>query len=157
MTSKAKTVAEYLASLPEDRRAAIQVIRKEILKNLAKGFEEGMLYGMIGYYVPHSLYPPGYHCDPKQPLIFVGLASQKNHMAIYGMCNHGSSEHEAWFRKEWAKSGKKLDMGKACVRFRKLDDLPLALIGKAIARVSVNDFIRHYELVIKTTVRRKRA
>ena len=109
MQSKATTVEEYLAELPEDRRAAIQAVRKVILKNLDKGYEEGMQYGMIGYYVPHKVYPAGYHCDPKQPLPFASLASQKNHMAVYLM---GSQKHQEWFRKDWAKTGKKLDVGK---------------------------------------------
>ncbi len=157
MQSKAKTVKEYLAGLPEDRRAAIQAVRQVILKNLDKGFEEGMTYGMIGYYVPHKLYPAGYHCDPKQPLPFAGLASQKNHMAVYLMCIYGSREQEGWFRKEWAKTGKKLDMGKSCIRFRKLEDLPLEVIGKAIARVPVKEYIAYYESVIKASGKRKKA
>jgi hypothetical protein len=141
MISKAKTIAEYLASLPADRRTAIQAVREVILKNLDDDYSEGMQYGMIGYFVPHSIYPAGYHCDPKQPLPFAGLASQKNHMAIYMMCIYGSADQEKWFRAEWAKTGKKLDMGKSCIRFKKLDDLPLELIGRAIARVPAKKFI----------------
>ena len=157
MQSKAKTVTEYLAELPDDRRAAIQAVREVIRKNLGKGYEEGMQYGMIGYYVPHKVYPPGYHCDPKQPLPFAALASQKNYMSLYLMCVYGSPEHEQWFRKEWAKTGRKLDMGKSCIRFKKLEDLPLAVIGKTIARVPVKDYIGYYESVIKTSGTRKRA
>lgn len=149
MTSKAQTVKEYLAELPADRRAAIEAVRAVIRKNLDKGYQEGMQYGMIGYYVPHKVYPPGYHCDPKQPLPFAGLASQKNHMALYLMCIYGSPQHEAWFRTEWAKSGKKLDMGKSCVRFKKLEDLPLEVIAQAVARVPVKDFLAHYESAVK--------
>ena len=108
-----------------------------------------MQYGMIGYYVPHSVYPPGYHCDPKQPLPFAGLASQKNYMSIYLMCIYGDGEHAAWFREAWAKTGKKLDMGKSCIRFKKLDDVPLKVIGQAIKRVPVKKYIEHYESVIK--------
>ena len=155
MISKARTVDEYLAALPADRRAAIQSVREVILKNLGPGYEEGMQYGMIGYYVPHSVYPPGYHCDPKQPLPFAGLAAQKNHMAVYLMCVYGSPEHEAWFRKEWARTGKKLDMGKSCIRFKQLEDLPLDVIGKAIARVPIRDLVAHYESAIKTGSKRK--
>lgn len=157
MQSKAKTVEEYLASLPDDRRTAIQAVRKVIRKNLDKGYEEGMTYGMIGYYVPHKLYPAGYHCDPKQPLPFASLASQKNHMALYLMCVYGGTEHESWFRKEWAKTGKKLDMGKCCVRFKKLEDLPLEVIGKTIARVPSKEYIAYYESVIKTSGKKKKA
>jgi hypothetical protein len=145
MISKAKTVAEYLASLPPDRRTAIQAVREVILKNLDDKYVEGMQYGMIGYFVPHSVYPAGYHCDPKQPLPFAGLASQKNHMAVYLMCIYGGAEHEKWLRVEWARTGKKLDMGKSCIRFKKLDDLPLDLIGRAIARVPAKKFIANYE------------
>ncbi len=155
MQSKAKTVKEYLAGLPEDRRAAIQAVRKVILKNLDKGYEEGIQYGMIGYYVPHKLYPAGYHCDPKQPLPFANLASQKNHMAVYLMCTYISRDHEEWFRKEWDKIGRKLDMGKSCIRFRKLEDLPLEVIGKAIASVSVKELIGYYESNIKTMGKKK--
>ena len=141
MTSKATTVAEYLNSLPEDRRAAISAVRKVILDNLPKGYEECMNYGMIGYVVPHSLYPAGYHCDPKLPMPFAGLASQKNHMAIYVMTVYGDNDTEKWFRKAWATTGKKLDMGKCCIRFKELEDIPLDVIGKLIARVPVKDWI----------------
>ncbi len=150
MQSKAKTVDQYLADLPDDRREALQAVRAVVLKNLPKGYEEGMQYGMIGYFVPHSVYPPGYHCDPKQPLPFAGLASQKNHMSIYLMCIYGDEEQQAWFRDAWAASGKKLDMGKSCVRFKKLDDVPLKVIGEAIRRVPAKKFIDHYESVIKS-------
>lgn len=154
MTSKAKNVAEYLASLPPDRRAAIEAVRRVIRSNLDKGFEEGIQYGMIGYYVPHSIYPDGYHCDPRQPLPFVGLASQKNHLSLYMMCIYADKEHEQWFRAEWAKSGKKLDMGKSCIRFKQIEDVPLETIGKAIARVSLKDHIAFYESAIKNMGKR---
>ena len=150
MISKAKTVNEYLAELPEDRRAAIEAVRTVILKNLDKRYEEGMQYGMIGYYVPHSVYPDGYHCDPRQPLPFASLASQKNHMAIYLMCVYGSPEQEARFRKEWTKTGKKLDMGKSCVRFKKVEDLALDVLGQTIARVPADKYIEFYERAIRT-------
>jgi hypothetical protein len=118
MQSKAATVDEYLASLPADRRAALQAVRKVIHANLGKGFKEGMQYGMIGYCVPHSVYPRGYHCDPKQPLPFASLASQKNHMSFSLMSVYLDSAEERWFKAAWQKTGKKLDMGKACVRFQ---------------------------------------
>ena len=149
MQSTAQTVKEYLDSLPPDRREAIQAVRQTILANLDPSYKEGMQYGMIGYHVPHSVYPPGYHCDPKQPLPFAALASQKNYMSVY-LCVYGNPEMEAWFRKEWAKTGKKLDMGKSCVRFKKLDDLALDVIGQTIARMPTKKFIEHYEKVIKT-------
>ena len=154
MASEAKTVDQYLAELPDDRREALQAVRAVIVGSLPKGYEEGMQYGMIGYYVPHSVYPPGYHCDPKQPLPFAGLASMKNHMSIHLMCVYSDPELEAWFRDAWAKTGKKLDMGKACVRFKKIDDLPLKLIGQTIKRVPVRKFVRQYESVINPAAKR---
>ncbi|MHC4092113.1 MAG: DUF1801 domain-containing protein [Planctomycetota bacterium] len=154
MQSKAKTVNQYLAELPDDRREALQAIRAVILKNLPKGYEEGMLYGAIAYFVPHSVYPPGYHCDPKQPLPFAGLASQKNHMSISLMRIYDDPGHETWFRTAWAKTGKKLDMGKSCVRFKKIDDVPLKVIGEAIKRVPAKKFIEYYESVVKPAGKR---
>jgi hypothetical protein len=148
MQSKAATVEEYLAELPEERREALEAIRAVILKNLPKGVEEGMQYGMIGYYVPHSVYPAGYHCDPKQPLPYASLASQKNYISLYLMGLYSNTEHEAWFCEEWKKAGKKLDMGKSCVRIKKLEDAPLQVIGKAIKRVPVKKHIESYEAVI---------
>jgi hypothetical protein len=166
-SSKAKSVAEYLNELPAERRSAIEAVRKVILKNLDKGYEEGMQYGMIGYYVPHARYAPGYHCDPKQPLPFAGLASQKNYVSIYLMgvycgCADGSKGETAeakWFRTAWAKTGKKLDMGKACVRFKKLEDVPLDVIGQAIARIPAKDYIARYESFLNSrdTGKRKKA
>jgi hypothetical protein len=148
MISAAKSVSEYLAFLPADRREAIETVRATIWKNLDKDYEEGMQYGGIGYYVPHRIFPAGYHCDPTKPLVFAGLASQKNYMALYLMCVYGSEEHKEWFRREWAKTGKKLDMGKSCIRFRKLDDLALDVIGKAIARVPARKYIALYESIL---------
>ena len=154
MQSKAATVAEYIASLPDDRKAAIEAVRKVILKNLGKGYAEGMTYGMIGYFVPHSVYPAGYHCDPKMPLGFAGLASQKNYMSLYimplYMSGDGGQEPELleWFRGAWAKTGKTLDMGKACIRFKRLEDLPLDVIGEAIRRVPAELYIQQYEAAL---------
>jgi hypothetical protein len=154
MQSKATTVEGYLAELPEDRREAIQAVRETILKNLDKDYEEGMLYGMIGYYVPHRIYPAGYHCDPKQPIGFAGLASQKNYMSLYMMCFYGSSGEREWFENEWAKTGKKLDRGKSCIRFKKLDELPLDVVGKAIKRITAQKFIAFYEQAMKMNQQR---
>lgn len=157
MANKITTVEQYLSNLPDDRREALSAVREVILKNLPKGYEEGIQYGMIGYYVPHSVYPPGYHCDPKQPVPFASLASQKNHMSIYLMCIYSDNEHEKWFREEWAKTGKKLDMGKSCVRFKKIEDVPLKLIGQVIKRVPAKKFIEHYESAIKGTSKKSTA
>lgn len=149
MQSQAKTVSAYLRELPEDRRAAITAVRDVILKNLQPGFEEGIQYGMIGYYVPHSVYPAGYHCDPKQPLPFTSLASQKNYMSLYLMACYGQPEEEQWLRDQFALAGKKLDMGKSCVRFKKLEDLPLSIVGEAIRRVTVTAYIATYEAALQ--------
>jgi uncharacterized protein YdhG (YjbR/CyaY superfamily) len=151
MQSKATTVKAYLASLPPDRREAIEAVRKVILKNLDKDFEEGMSYGMIGYYVPHSVYPAGYHCDPKLPLPYVNLASQKNHMAVYMMCIYSDPKLAEWFVDAWAKTGKKLDKGKACIRFKKLDDLALDVIGQAIKKVPAKKYIAAVEAGLALT------
>jgi Domain of unknown function (DU1801) len=156
MQSKATSVRQYLKELPADRRAAIEAVRKIILGNIDPLIEEGMQYGMIGYYIPHTVYPPGYHCDPKQPLPFICLASQKNYMSLYLGCIYGRPEVEKQFHSDWAKTGKKLDMGKACLRFRKVEDLALDIIAKSIRDVSVPRFIEFYESVIKTMRSRKR-
>ena len=148
MQSSAKTVDEYLKSLPADRRAAINAVRKVILANLPEGYEECMSYGMIGYLVPHRIYPKGYHCDPSLPLPFANLASQKNHMALYLMCCYGDKATDQWFRKAWEAAGKKLDMGKSCVRFKKLEDVSLEVIGQLIARVPVKKYIARMEQVL---------
>ncbi|MHC4274611.1 MAG: DUF1801 domain-containing protein [Planctomycetota bacterium] len=145
MPDKPSTVAQYLKALPKDRRDALQAVRKVILDNLDAGYAEIFQNGAIGYVVPHSVFPPGYHCDPSQPLPYVGLASQKNYMAVYLFCVYGSESEQRWFREAWTKTGKKLDMGKSCVRFKKLDDVALDVIGKAIKRTPAKKFIAYYE------------
>jgi hypothetical protein len=154
MQSKATTVAQYLAELPAERRSAIERVRTVILQNLDPVFEEGMQYGMIGYYVPHRVYPAGYHCDPRQPLPFVALASQKNYMSVYLGCVYSHPENARWFRAAWAKTGKKLDLGKSCLRFKQLDDLALDVIGEVIRRTPARAFIKYYEAATKTLHRR---
>ena len=163
MQSNAKTVAEYLAELPDDRRQALTALRKLITDNIDSGFREGVGYGMIGWSVPHSLYPPGYHCDPKQPLPFAGLASQKNYMSLY-ICPPGMGLHdpesvaeEQWFRDAWAKSGKKLDKGISCIRFKRLDDLALDVIAETFRRMTAAKFIAGYEAARAATKPRSRA
>jgi uncharacterized protein YdhG (YjbR/CyaY superfamily) len=157
MHSKATTVAQYLRELPDDRRAAIKTVRTTMREHLPSGYQEGMQYGMIGYFVPHKVYPAGYHCDPSQPLPFAHLASQKNHMAVYLFGMYADSKIEKWFRDQWAKTGKKLDMGKSCIRFRKLEDLPLDLIGQTIAKIPVDHMIRQYEAAIGQNKAKKAA
>lgn len=140
--SDAATVEDYLAELPEGRRQAIESVRRVILENLPNGYEETMQYGMISYVIPLNRYPDTYN---DRPLGLAALASQKRYMSLYLMNVYGDPEVEPWFRAQYEQSGKRLDMGKSCVRFRSLDDLPLDLIGKAIARTSVDDMIRLYE------------
>ncbi len=139
------SVDAYLAALPEDRRSALSAVREVITKNLPKGYQEGIQYKMIGYFVPHALYPAGYHANPKEPLPLLHLASQKGYMALYLMCVYADPELNAWFVDAYAKSGKKLDMGKACVRFKRLEDLPLEVVGKVVAKVPVAKFVERYE------------
>jgi hypothetical protein len=141
MQSKAATVEEYLAELPADRRAEIQQVREVILKNLDADYEEGMQYGMISYFVPHRVYPAGYHCDPKQPLPFACLASQKNYMSLYMMSCYAEGEGLKRFQDAWKKTGKKLDMGKSCIRFKRADDLALEVIADAIRRMPARKYI----------------
>ncbi|MES2391240.1 MAG: DUF1801 domain-containing protein [Acidobacteriota bacterium] len=164
MQSKATTVEAYLASLPADRRAALSAVRSVVLANLDSGYEEGIQYGMIGYYVPHRIYPSGYHCDPRQPLPFANLASQKNYMSLYLMCIYtGGAEdtpaasHARWFREAWAATGKKLDMGKSCIRFKRVEDLPLDVIGEAIRRVPAAKYIAVCEAALSNRAAAKPA
>lgn len=153
MQSKAKTVAQYLAELPEDRRNAIEMVRRVILQSLDADYEEGMQYGMIGYYVPHRVYPPGYHCDPRQPLPFAGLASQKNHMSLYMMCIYSDATPQAKsFRTAWARTGKKLDMGKCCIRFKKVDDLALEVIGDTLRSCPAKVYVAYCEKALSGRV-----
>lgn len=150
MTSKATTPEEYIKELPEDRVEAITKLRKVINDNLPEGFKEEMSYGMIGYVVPHSIYPDGYHCTPKLPLPFMSFASQKNSVNFYHMGIYAKPELLNWFISEYPKySNQKLDMGKSCVRFKKLDQIPFELIGKLVQKMTVEDWISCYEANIK--------
>ncbi|RTE55291.1 DUF1801 domain-containing protein [Arenibacter aquaticus] len=155
MQSTATTVEQYLQELPEERKEVVEKLRKVILKNLPKGFEECINYGMLGYVVPHSLYPEGYHCDPKLPLPFMNLASQKNFVAVYHMGIYSDPSVMDWFLAEYPKHCKnKLDMGKSCIRFKNLSKVPYELIGQLASKISVADWISTYETVVKT--KRKR-
>lgn len=150
MQSKAASPDEYVESLPDDRRETVAAIRKVVNDNLPPGFKECMTYGMIGWVVPHSLYPPGYHCDPKLPLGFMGLASQKNYISLYSMCLYAGAKHLEWFQNEWPKhSTKKLNMGKSCIRFPKPEHVPLDLIGQLASRVTPQQWIEMYEKALK--------
>ena len=165
MKSNAKTVKEYLASLPEEggRRAGIEAVRKVILANLDKDYEEGMMWGMIGYAVPHRVWPLGYHCDPKKPLMMAALASQKNTMTVYLMSVYGGqagtnggigneSERE-WFEKVWKATGKKLKMGGCCIHFKTLEDAAVDVIGEAVRRMPAKTYVENYVRALASTGR----
>ncbi|HJP61916.1 MAG TPA: DUF1801 domain-containing protein [Mucilaginibacter sp.] len=150
MQSAAKTPEEYIASLPPDRQEAVSKIRESILKNLPEGFEETIGYGMLGYVVPHSVYPKGYHCNPKVPLPYPNLGSQKNAVVLHAMNIYGSDKLREWFTNEYPKHCKtKLDMGKGCIRFKKMDDIPYALIGELSSKLTVQQWIDICESVFK--------
>jgi hypothetical protein len=142
MTADATTPDDYLAALPDDRRAALATVRRVVLDHLPDGFEEVVQYGMISYVVPLDRYPDTYN---GQPLAVASLANQKRHMALYLMGVYGDDGAAAWLRERWASTGKKLDLGKSCLRFRRLDDLALDVVGEAIARTSLDDFVAAYE------------
>lgn len=150
MQSKAATPQEYVNSLPADRKKAIEELRKVILKNIPKGFKEEMSYGMIGYVIPHSLYPNGYHCNPKLPLPFMNIASQKNFVAVYHMGVYADPKLLKWFNTEYPKHVKgKMDMGKSCMRFKKPEDIPFKLIGELATKMTPKDWISVYEKAFK--------
>lgn len=150
MQSEATSPSEYIASLPEDRKEAISKIRKIILDNLPKGFQEGMGYGMMGYSVPHSIYPAGYHCDPKLPLPFIAMASQKNFISFYHMGVYADKKLFDWFVNEYPKHCKtRLDMGKSCIRFKKMNDIPYQLLGELASKMTVQEWIEIYETNFK--------
>jgi uncharacterized protein YdhG (YjbR/CyaY superfamily) len=150
MQSQAITVDAYLAELPEERQKPMEKLRKIIKKNLPKGFKESMGYGMMGWSVPHNIYPAGYHCNPKDPLPFMGLASQKNSINLYHMGIYANPKLLKWFQDAHAKaSTKKLDMGKSCIRYKKPEDIPYDLIGELASKITVDEWIACYETVFK--------
>jgi hypothetical protein len=150
MQSKATTVDAYISELPEDRQKAIAELQKVIKKNLPKGFKEEMNYGMIGYVIPHSKYPAGYHCNPKMPLPFLNIASQKNFIAVYHMGMYANPQLLKWFTEAHAKaSPKKLDMGKSCMRYKKPEDIPYKLIGELASKITPEQWIALYEQAFK--------
>lgn len=150
MQSKATSVEDYIKELPKERQEAITKLRLAINKNLPRGYKEGMGYGMMGWSVPHGIYPAGYHCNPKDPLPFMGLASQKNSINLYHMGIYMDPKLLKWFREAHAKaSPKKLDMGKSCIRYKKPEDIPFDLIGELATKVTVEEWIKKYESVLK--------
>lgn len=151
MTSKAELPEDYIDELPEDRKAVMQALREAILTNLPDGFQEVMQYGMLSYVVPHSIYPSGYHCTPKLPLPFMGLASQKNFIAVYHMGMYAENSLLDWFTAEYPKHSKtKLDIGKSCIRFKKITDIPVTLIGELASKTTVQEWIDLYEKKFKS-------
>lgn len=150
MTIDAKTVDEYISKVPEERTAAISKLRETVKNNLPKGFEEGINYKMIGYYVPHSLYPAGYHCDPKLPLPFINIASQKNFVALYHSGIYADKKLLDWFVAEYPKHvNTKLDMGKSCIRFKKVENIPYELIADLCKKMTAKEWIALYEKNVK--------
>jgi len=144
------TPDQYVDQLSDDRKLVVNKLRKTILENIPEGFEETMGYGMIGYIVPHTIYPAGYHCDPKLPLPFMGIASQKNFVALYHMGLYSNKELMTWFINEYPKYSKaKLDIGKSCIRFKKMDQIPYELIAQLTRKITVNEWIETYEFYFK--------
>ena len=150
MQSSAITPDEYIEQLPQERQDVMRKLRTVILKNMPEGYVEIMSYGMIGYVVPHALYPPGYHCDPKLPLPFLAIASQKNFVALYHMGIYADKNLHDWFTAEYSNyATSKLDMGKSCIRFKKIADIPYDLIGALVKKMAVKDWISIYEANFK--------
>ncbi len=150
MPAKSLTVAAYVEKLPKDRRDAMTKLRRVIKKNLPKGYSEVISYGMPSYVVPHSRYPDGYHCDSKQPLPFMSIASQAKHVGLYHMGIYADAKLLAWFKKEYAKRvDTKIDMGKSCIRFKKLETIPYDLIAELCGKMTVDDWIAAYEKSVR--------
>lgn len=140
------TIERYLESLPEERRLIIEQLRQIIKDNIPEGYEEVLSYNMLGYVVPHSLYPDGYHCDPKLPLPFINLASQKNYISFYHLGIYADDDLLDWFTEKYKEACKyKLDMGKSCIRFKRMNDIPFDLIGQLVSKISVDDWTNLYE------------
>ena len=156
MKYEAKTVGEYFAKIPDERKPAMKKLWETIKKNIPEGFAEKLNYGLPGFVVPHSLYPDGYHCDPKQPLPYLNIASQKNFIAFYHMGVYSIPDLLEWFTENYPKhSTTKLDMGKSCVRFKKIDQIPYDLIGELVSKITVEDWIHYYETAIKNSRKKK--
>lgn len=152
MQSTAQTITAYLETIPEERKSAFYTLRETIQRNIPEGFSEQLSYGMLGYVVPHSIYPNGYHCNTKLPLPFLNIASQKNFIAVYHMGIYADPKLLDWFITEFPKhSSQKLDMGKSCIRFKKLDKIPFNLIATLVQKMSVQDWINCYETNFKTS------
>lgn len=146
MPTKPTTIQEYLVAIPEERKAPFEKLRATILENIPEGFDERMSYGMVGYVVPHSIFPAGYHCDPKLPLPFVSIANQKGFIALYHMGIYADKAIYDWFKEEYKKVCKyKLDMGKSCIRFKKMEDIPFGLIAELMCKFTPDTWIKLYQ------------
>ena len=157
MQFKSKTILEYISQLTEDRKEPISKLRNIINQNIDRGFSEEINYGMIGWVVPHSVYPEGYHCDPKLPLPFMSIASQKHFIAVYHMGVYANPKLLEWFISEYPKHcSTKLDMGKSCIRFKIVENIPYNLIGELVTKISANDWIMLYESNVKDARKRKK-
>lgn len=155
MTRRHDTIESYLAALPEDRRVVVEAVRATIEQNIDRGFASGMQYGMPAWFLPLAAYPRGYHCNPRQPVPFASIASQKNHVGIYLFCVYSNPDAKELFVREWRETGCRLDMGAGCVRVRRLDDIPLEVLGRAIRRITVGDFIASYEAGLPASARKQ--
>jgi hypothetical protein len=154
MDHKFESPEDYIAQVPEQRKAAFEALRQVVLENLPQGFKEVISYGMIGYVVPHETYPDGYHCNPKLPLPFINIANQKNFIALYHMGIYADPDLLEWFQHEYPKHRKtKLDMGKSCIRFKKPEQIPLDLIGELCQKMTPKDWIELYETQFKKTAK----
>lgn len=150
-------VAAYLDALPEPRRSDVRALRDVMADALPEGYVEGIQYGMIGYFVPHARYPLGYHCDPKQPVPFASLAAQKGHIGLYLFCVYLDEARKDAFAAAWTRDGRKLDMGKGCVRVKRAADVPLDVLAATLAAIPVEAFLERYEAGLPASVKAKRA
>lgn len=158
MQSKARTVAAYLKELPPDRRAAMEAVRQVVLANVDReSVQETMGYGMIGFSIPHRVFPQGYHCDPSMPVPYIGLASQKQYMSLYLMSVYGGSEEERFLRDGFAKAGLRIDLGKCCLRFKRLEDLDLDVVAQTIRRVPARAYLDRYVAAVPKNAWKKSA
>lgn len=157
MSTMPHAVSEYLQALEPARAEMLVALRDEICKHIDPRFGEGIQYGIPSWFVPHAIYPQGYHCAPKEPVPFISLASQKNHVGLYLFCIYCDPDEHRRFVEEWKESGMRLDMGKACIRIRRIEEIPFGVIGRAIKRISIEKFLTAYEAGMPASARKKRS
>lgn len=157
MTDAAASPEAYLAALPDDRRAVVTAVCEAIRPHLPEGIEEGMQYGMIGWYVPHSIHPDGYHCNPEEPVPYASVANQKAKVSVYLFCMYTDPDLAAWFADAYrAWLGRKPDMGKSCVRFKRVEDVPVELLAEVVRRMPLDTFLDRYTARIPARSRRRK-